>query len=91
MLKDQVAKHIAATTNLPDNTVHRVLNAFEALTTQALREGEDVLLTGFVKFTSVQKEARVARNPQTGESVEVPPKRIVKIRPMATLKRDVAS
>lgn len=48
--------------------------------TEALKAGENVQFTGFGQFVVIDKEARTARNPKTGESVEVPAKKVVKFR-----------
>lgn len=48
--------------------------------TEALKAGENVQFTGFGQFVVINKEARTARNPKTGESVEVPAKKVVKFR-----------
>lgn len=89
--RKQLAHEIAQRTRLNDAVVLRVLDQFEATTTQVLREGGTVLLSGFAKFTSKQQGATTRRNPQTGGTVEVPPKRRVLISAGATLKRDVNS
>jgi DNA-binding protein HU-beta len=91
MNKSQLATEIALSTNMSEAAVLRVLDQFEQTTTEALKASDQVLLTGFVKFATVDQPAKTRRNPQTGEPVEVPAKRIVKIKPMATLKRDVNS
>jgi integration host factor subunit beta len=43
---------------------------------QSLRAGEGVELRGFGSFRLRDRPARIGRNPLTGESVEVPPKRV---------------
>lgn len=48
--------------------------------TEALKAGENVQFTGFGQFVVIDKEARTARNPKTGEAVEVPAKKVVKFR-----------
>lgn len=48
--------------------------------TESLKAGENVQFTGFGQFVVIDKEARTARNPKTGETVEVPAKRVVKFR-----------
>lgn len=45
-----------------------------------LKNGNEVELSGFGKFTAIQKEARIARNPRTGEKMEVPAKKAVKFK-----------
>lgn len=90
MNKTQLAERIAGKTNISDITILRILDVLETVVTEELRNGNEVLITGFVKFEPVDQAAMTKRNPKTGDPVDVPAKRIVKIRPMATLKRDVA-
>ena len=42
----------------------------------ALAKGEKVEIRGFGNFKLRSRKARKARNPKTGESVEVPPKKV---------------
>ena len=42
----------------------------------ALVRGERVELRGFGAFSVKEREARIGRNPRTGESVPVPEKRV---------------
>ena len=44
---------------------------------QALMDGDRVEIRGFGSFTVRERDAREARNPRTGEIVEVDPKRSV--------------
>lgn len=41
-------------------------------------EGDELSIVGFGTFTSVEREARTCRNPQTGENIEVPAKTVAK-------------
>jgi DNA-binding protein HU-beta len=47
----------------------------------AVRSGDSVSLTGFGVFTSRARAARVARNPRTGEAVNVPATTVPAFRP----------
>ena len=42
----------------------------------ALAKGEKVEIRGFGNFKHRSRKARKARNPKTGDSVEVPPKKV---------------
>jgi len=42
----------------------------------ALAKGDHVEIRGFGRFTVKQREARTGRNPQTGEPVQIPAKRV---------------
>lgn len=57
-----------------------VVNTVLDTITEALKAGENVQFTGFGQFVVIDKEARTARNPKTGETVEVPAKKVVKFR-----------
>ena len=48
-----------------------------------------VTLVGFGTFTVVPRKARVARNPQTGEEINVPEKNVPKFKPSPVLKEQV--
>jgi len=47
---------------------------------EALARGEKVELRGFGNFRLKTRQARKARNPKTGETVDVPEKRVVYFR-----------
>lgn len=51
-----------------------------------LARGEDVEIAGFGDFKVIQHDARTARNPQTGATVEVPAKKVVKFKVKKALK-----
>ncbi len=44
---------------------------------QTLESGEEVLLSGFGKFTIKQKQERRGRNPHTGEVITLQPRKVV--------------
>jgi nucleoid DNA-binding protein len=56
---------------------------------EALHRGEEVRIDGLGTFVVQNKPARVARNPLTGETIMVPPKRAVKFRPAKALREAV--
>ena len=51
-----------------------------------LENGEDVLISGFGKFSVREKSQRRGRNPQTGEKLVLPPRRVVTFRCSSVLK-----
>ncbi|GAA3048601.1 hypothetical protein GCM10010464_11060 [Pseudonocardia yunnanensis] len=56
----------------------------------AVRSGESVSLTGFGVFTSRPRAARVARNPRTGETVNVPATTVPAFRPGTAFRTAVS-
>ena len=54
-----------------------------------LEAGEDVLFSGFGKFCVKEKRARRGRNPSTGESAMITPKRVVTFRCSGKLREKI--
>ncbi len=52
-----------------------------------LSGGDDLLISGFGKFSVRQKKERRGRNPQTKESLMLRPRRILVFRPSGILRR----
>lgn len=78
MTKSQIADHLAKKNNLPKKTVIQVL---ESLVNLAYKEAKNSFtLPGLGKLVLVNRKARIGRNPQTGEPIKIPAKRVVKFR-----------
>ncbi|MFW6002320.1 MAG: HU family DNA-binding protein [archaeon] len=54
-----------------------------------LQEGKTLSIPRFGKFIVYQSEPRKARNPRTGETVDVPEKQKVKFKPSNILKDSI--
>jgi len=54
-------------------------------TTRSLETGEDVLLSGFGKFSVKDKNQRRGRNPATGEDLLLDRRRVVTFKPSGVL------
>ena len=61
--------------------VERVVDVFFDEISQGLAAGGRVELRGFGAFSTREREARKGRNPRTGDSVEVPGKRVPYFKP----------
>ncbi|MBA3577168.1 MAG: integration host factor subunit beta [Sphingomonas sp.] len=70
--------------NFPDLTQREVetvvSSIFDSITDQ-LAQGGRVELRGFGAFSTRKRDARVGRNPRTGESVQVDAKRVPYFKP----------
>lgn len=55
----------------------------------AIRSGNKVAFPELGSFRVVEKQARLARNPKTGEKVKVPAQKVVKFRSSSQLKEFV--
>jgi integration host factor subunit beta len=57
----------------------------------ALKSGDKIEIRGFGSFRTRQRNARIGRNPKTGEKVDVPAKRVPFFKPSKELRDTVNS
>jgi len=65
------------------------LNAITESITDALSNGGKVTLVGFGTFQVIEKKSRKGRNPQTGEELQIPAKKVPKFRAGKGLREKV--
>ena len=82
----EVVLAIADRTGIGLVLVDKVLGALDDVLVRALEDGQSVKLGAF-SVEHVTRAARQGRNPQTGESMEIPAHGAVKMTPGAALKR----
>ena len=56
--------------------VYKIIDIFFDSVTTALKNGDRVELRGFGTFTTKHRNARIGRNPKTGEPVAIPKKKL---------------
>ena len=76
MNKHDLCRRLAEETDIPLYVAQDVVNLFYCEMKDALVRGERIEIRGFGSFTVRKYKAYTGRNPQTGELVEVPPKRL---------------
>ena len=55
--------------------VYKIIDTLFNCVTKALKDGDRVELRGFGTFTTKLREARIGRNPKTGDPVAIPQKK----------------
>lgn len=83
MNKSGLIEAIAAKAEVSKAQAGKVLDAALDAIVEAVKKGEGLQLVGFANFSVAQKAARQAKNPRTGAIINVPAKKIVKIKPGA--------
>ncbi len=81
MLKNELIKRVAFVSGQPSGVVRGVLDATSAVVRRAVSKGESVMLFGLGKIKVVERGEKMARNIWTGESVVVPPRKVVVLQP----------
>lgn len=78
MTKSQIADFIAKKADIKKKVAVQILEDLAAL---AYKEAKNAFtLPGLGKLVLVQRKARMGRNPQTGEAIKIPAKKVVKFR-----------
>lgn len=54
---------------------------------ETLERGEKIKISGFGNFLVRAKRARTGRNPQTGDAIQIAPRRVLTFRPSQVLKQ----
>jgi len=87
--KAELVDAIVAESGATKTAVQDVLRAFEEVVVTNVSKGEKIVLSGFLSFERVDRKARTARNPQTGEAIEVAASRAPKVSIGSTFKKSV--
>ncbi len=77
MIRSELIQKIAdENPHLYQRDVERIVNTIFEEITDAMSRGDRVELRGFGAFSVKQRDARVGRNPRTGETVQVDEKHV---------------
>lgn len=89
MNKGDLINKIAESAKLTKAQAGDALNAVLDSIGDALKKGDKVTLIGFGTFGVSKREARTGRNPQTGASIKIKAKNVVKFKPGKELSDSV--
>lgn len=85
MTKQQIIDALAFRTGQTKAEAKKSLESLIDLITDTLQNGEKVTLTGFGTFDVQQSAGRTGRNPQTGQLMQIKPKKRVRFKAGAEL------
>ena len=83
MNKTELIKAAAAKAEVTAAVAAKVIDAALEAAVEAVKKGENVQLVGYATIAVAERAARQAKNPRTGAVVEVPAKKVVRIKPGA--------
>ena len=89
MNKTEFIERLAEEVDVSISEAQRYLDAVENAITSALKDGEEVQITGFGKFYVQEHKAREGTNPQTGKKMNIPARRVPSFSAGNTLKESV--
>lgn len=86
MVKADLAESVFRLGDLASGEAEAIVDTiFEAMIA-AIQSGDKVEIRGFGSFRIRQRNARIGRNPKTGQRVEVPAKRVSYFKPSKDLR-----
>ena len=81
MNKAELVEQVANQTGLTKKISREAVDAMTSVINDVLVREEKVTLVGFGTFEVVERKARRGRNPQTGQTIQIPAKRVPKFKP----------
>jgi len=82
-----LAKSVAELYEITASLAERIIDTVFDEVAEAVQMNKIVYIPGFGKFKPVTRAARVARNPQTGEAIDVAEKVAIKFKPSSAIKK----
>ena len=89
MNKGELIEEVSGEVGLSKRETQKVIDAIIGTIGDTLAKGEKVTLVGFGTFGVRQRMARTGRNPQTGASIQIPARKVLKFVAGNTLKEKV--
>jgi len=86
MTKAEIISKVAEEADISKAAAEKAFEAVIGTITDAFKKGDKLTLVGFGTFSVSSRKARKGRNPQTGEAIKIPAKKIPKFSAGATLK-----
>jgi len=86
MTKADLVEALANKLGMNRNDAERAVNIVLDDIVDALKKGDRVNISGFGTFSVASRDARIGRNPKTGESIEISASRAAKFKPGKQLK-----
>ena len=86
MTKADLIEEVSRVVELTRKESEVIVEAIFDSVVRSLRSGDKIEIRGFGSFRTRERQARIGRNPKTGDRVDVPAKRIPYFKPSKELK-----
>ena len=90
-MQKTVERKLAEKLGITEKEADKIFNAcIEAMRESIVEEQDmELRLADFGTFKVTERSARQGRNPQTGEAIQIPAKKVVKFKPYKWLKENL--
>ena len=89
MNKEELIGKVASGVGLSKADAAKSVDSVFSNITSSLKSGNEVRIVGFGTFLVTNRAATTGRNPRTGESIQIPAKKVPKFRAGKALKSTV--
>ena len=86
LTKDKLITSLQTQVGLDKQESRQVVERVLGIMKDTLAEGDDLLISGFGKFSVRQKKARRGRNPQTKEALTLRPRKVLVFKASGVLR-----
>jgi integration host factor subunit alpha len=89
MTKNDITEAVCEKLDIPKKDCVGIVESVFEIIRNDLDKGNDVMISGFGKWTIKAKKARKGRNPQTGEEIMIDARKVVTFKPSTVLRDKV--
>ena len=89
MNRGELVEAIANDASITKAQAQEALDAFVSNVQRSLKSGDKVTLVGFGAFSASTRGERMGRNPQTGQPIRIPARRVAKFSAGQALKNAI--
>jgi len=89
MNKKDLITSVASSVGISKSQAGKAVDSVFASITKVLKGGKGVQLIGFGSFSVIKRKARVGRNPQTGQKIQIKAAKVAKFKAGKALKKAV--
>ncbi len=89
LTKADLIKAVQSQLEVTNNQAYKICESVFDIIKDSLESGDDVLISGFGKFSVNEKSERRGRNPKTGESMMIESRRVVTFKSSGRIKEQL--
>jgi integration host factor subunit alpha len=89
MTKVDIVENIFEKVGFSKKEVAKIVETIFDIIKETLQHEDKIKISGFGNFVVRKKRSRRGRNPQTGDDIEITPRRILTFKPSQVLKADL--
>ncbi len=86
MNKTDMVTKLAEKNGMTKADAQKALNSLIEIISDEIKDGGRVALTGFGTFSIAERKPRTGRNPQTGQPIDIPARRVARFKAGKLLK-----